>query len=176
MDGKKTLEKYLRPSSALTVIGVILLAFGIVIGAAGAVLVLLLELVVGALLLWVGLSPVKTLKKQLEELETQGRLPGVIREFESGKQFLKDKLRLGPTYILGKKSGVVLTYDQVKKIYQHVHRTNFVEDRREIRVETTEGKIISLCPLPLKGKGDEELVRIISVIKTMNPGVHIGYK
>lgn len=173
---KKALEKYLQPSGGLLVIAGIMGVFFVFLLMGGLFLPALVALVPCVLCGWVGWTSISDFKKQLQELESSGRLEGVLREFAGGKQFFKDKLRLGPTYILGKKSGKILTHSQVRKVYQHVHKTNFVEDRREIRVETQDGKVIIVCQIPLKGKGDQELVQAISIMKTMNPGLQIGYK
>lgn len=174
--GRKEFEKFLRPGYTPLVVGVIVAVFFVMFMVSGLVVPGLIALVPAALCLWAGWSSISDFKKQMEALETSGRLDGVIREFESGKQFFKGKLRMGSAYILGKRSGRILTHGEVRKVYQHVHRTNFVEDRREMRVETGDGKVISLCQIPLRGKGDQELVQAIAIMKTMNPGIYIGYK
>ena len=173
---KKALEKYLRPSYTVLVVGIIIDVFCVLFLASGLFLPALITLILGCVCTWAGWSSFSDLKKQLDELEASGRLDSVLREFGSGKQFFKDKLRLGPTYILGKRSGKILTHSQVRKVYQYVHKTNFAEDLREMRVETDDGKVTDVCKIPLKGKGDQELVQAIAIMKTMNPGIHIGYK
>lgn len=173
---RKELEKYLRPSCTTLVVGIIMAVFGILLLVNGILLPALIALPMGGLCIWAGWSLISDCKKQLDSLEASGRLDGVLREFAGGKQFFKNKLRVGPTYILGRKSGQVLTHSEVRKVYQHVHKTNFVEDSREIRVETADGKTVSVCAIPLKGKGDQELIQVLSIMKTMNPGIHIGYK
>lgn len=173
---RKGLEKFLYPSSTVLVVGIVMAVFGILLLVNSIFLPALLALPIGGLCIWTGWSTIADCKKQLDSLEASGQLDGVIREFASGRPFFKNKLRVGPTYILGKKSGRVLTHSEVRKVYQHVHKTNFVEDRREIRVETADGKIVSVCQIPVKGKGDQELLQVISIMKTMNPGIYIGYK
>lgn len=173
---RQTFEKFMKPGVGLLVFGIIMGGFGLVLVFGGMILPGLVAMVPGVLCGWASWSSISRFKKQMEELETSGRLDSVIREFAGGRQFFKDKLRLGPTYIYGKGVGRILTHGEVRKVYQHVHKTNFVEDRREMRVETTDNKIFSLCKIPLRGKGDQELIQAIAIMKTMNPGIHVGYK
>ena len=180
---KSVLQKHLRPSMSLifatvfmALFTIVLVCVGISVGGVVGILLTVFFLAITVVVGWSAWKAFSDCSKQLSDMEQSGELNRVLREFESGKQFFKGKLRIGPTYILGKRSGRILTHSQVKKIYQHVHRTNFVEDRRELRVETTDGKTVSVCRLPLRGKGDQELVQAIAIVKTMNPGVYIGYK
>lgn len=173
---KKSLEKYLKPSPGILVIAVIVGGMGLFLLVGGLILPALIPLAAGGICGWVGWNQISQYKKYMENLEASGEINRVLQEFGSGKQFFKDKLRIGPTYILGKGAGKALKHNQVQKVYQHVHKTNFVEDGREMRVETNEGKLVILCKIPLRGKGDQELIQAISIMKTMNPGIHVGYK
>lgn len=173
---RKEFEKYMRPSNGLVVISVITGGMGLMLLVAGVILPALVALLPCGICAWATWVGASEFKKQLDSLEAAGQLDYVIREFAGGRQFFGDKLRLSSNYILGKRSGRILSYSQVAKIYQHIHSTNFAEDRRELRVETTDGKMIIVCKLPLHGKGDQELGLVAGLVKAMNPGVQIGYR
>ena len=49
-----------------------------------------------------------------------------------------------------------------------------MEDRRELRAVVA-GKEITLANLPLKGKGDEDLKKVLGFFLMKNPGIHVGY-
>lgn len=177
--GKKNeLKKYLFPPIGGLLMGIFWLVIGI--AGMGAVAVpggfLLVALVFAVISSWKCVADIGRMNEQIKEWEDNGRLERVLQEFETGKQFLGDKVRLGPTYIIGKKSGQVYTYDEIKKIYQYVHKTNFAEDQRELRGEMMDGETRMICKLPLHGKGNEELMQVVGLIKVMNPNVQVGYK
>lgn len=177
-NGKKELKKYLFPSIGGLVFGAFWIILGIagMFAAASPVGMLLFGLAFAALCSWKSIADIVRMNDQIKAWEENGRLDRVLQEFATGKQFLNDKLRMGPTYIIGKKSGGVYTYGEIRKIYQYVHKTNFAEDQRELRAELTDGKTRMICKLPLRGKGDAETMQIVALVKAMNPNVHIGYR
>ncbi len=183
MEGKKKLKKFLSSAGSI-VIGAILAAvaipmclFGIMeAGGLIGVLVVGIMAAVGIFLFWTGIQDRRKLSCWLDEMEETGRLSMILREFEGGEQFFKGKLRMGDTYVFGKGAGQVYTYGEIARVYQYIHKRNFVEDNRELRFKDPQGKERTLCAIPLRGKGDEELKRAIIHIARRNPNVKIGYQ
>ncbi len=177
MEGKKKLRKYLRPSVGGLVAGGFFLALGIAgLFIAESPLGMLALMALFALIC--GLSTVlklARLNRKLNDMEAEGRLEQLIGEFEGAKPFLKDAVRLGQTHIFGKRSGNLVPYTDIRRIYQYIHKTNFAEDSRELRATCADGKDYTLCRLPLRGKQSEEVGKIVTIITAIQPGIHIGY-
>ena len=77
--------------------------------------------------------------------------------------------------MFGKGMGTIIKYKDISNIYQYVHKTNLVEDKREIRVEKVSGEEIKLCKIYLNGKSDDELIILMNYILEKNPNVQIVY-
>lgn len=149
-----------------------ILSGGTVTAVATAFIVAVIFLLVGVIL---QLDSAKTDKK-IKSIEEQGNLPILLNDFKTGRQELKDFVRLGRTYIIGKRTGTIVSYGEVARVYQYIHKTNFVEDARTLKVDTTDGKSHTLCNLPLRGKADDEVVRIISYMLSVNSNIQVGYE
>lgn len=113
--------------------------------------------------------------KTVKNVEQQGDLLTLLSDFRNGGKAFKDSLRLGGRYLIGKNTGTIISYGEVTRIYQYVHKTNLIEDSRMLRVETTNGKTYDLCKLPLRGKADDEVAQVISYIVSINGNVQVGY-
>lgn len=86
-------------------------------------------------------------------------------------------LRLGEDYLFPFGRGTILQYSDIVKVYQEIHRTNGVKDRRSIKAELTDEKNITLCNIALfKEPGDQRLTDIVGLLLQKNPGIHIGYR
>ncbi len=183
MEGKKKLKKFLSSANSI-VIGAILTAvaiplrlFGIMeAGGVIGVIVVGIMAAAGVFLLWTGIQDRKKLNQWLDEMEETGRLSLLLREFEGGEKFFGGKLHMGDTYVFGKGAGQVYTYGEITRVYQYIHKRNFVEDNRELRITDAQGKEKTLCAIPLRGKGDEELKKAVIHIALRNPNVKIGYQ
>lgn len=167
------MKKYLQPSSILAVVGVIVLIFGIVTVIEGWIG--LLFLAVGGLLVWLGISNIKDFHKILNDLTQSGQIQYVIEDFSGSVSMIKDYIRVGKRYLFGKKSGLIVAYGDIKKIYQHIHKTNGIEDRRELRYVDIHGRTHTLCSLLIRDKSKDELIQLLNIILQKNPNVQIGY-
>lgn len=113
--------------------------------------------------------------KKIKEIEQRGELPLVLHDFEMAETAFNDALRMGQTYMLGKGTGGIFTYNDIVQIYQYIHKTNGLEDSRMIKVKTSDGKTHDLCKLPLRGKGDDELSQVFAYVKGKNEKIYLGY-
>lgn len=127
-------------------------------------------------LLFATLIPTWQHKKFLEKLKTDGIEGEVEADFAAAESALNGKLRLGAKYIYRKNRYKLVTYDEIAQVYQYIHKTNFAEDKRELRYKNTDGKTRTLCKLELRGKSDDDVKNILSAILKKNPTVKIGYR
>ena len=177
------LKKYINPKSwGLCIVGVVFLAMAVFLIASGAVteggkslFAVAIFLLGGVGMFWSGISGHKEYKTKMAELENSGELGRLLSDFGAAQSFVDGKIRLGQTYIFGKGQGHWITYGEIRQVYQYVHKKNFVENGRQLRCVNSQGKTLTLCDLKLKGKSDEDVYKIVAIIKTKNPGVIIGY-
>lgn len=173
----KEMKAYLQTSLIPAFIGIIIALFGLVsVISLGQIVASIIIVVFGAILIYSSLGSRKTMEKCMEELTASGELHAVLQDFSAATSLVNDKIRLGNTYVFGKKKDVVVRYTDIRKLYQSIKKKNFVENSRTLDYVGADGKTHTLCDLLLKGKSDEDMAKIMMVVKSKNPGVHLGYK
>lgn len=182
---KKELYKYIKPSSVSAVIFVcisiifFLMAYASVPKAEDDSLIqFLIFLIFGIIFLIYFVSHFCTLssiKKKIKTFEHQGEFDLLANDFLAGGKAFNDNLRLGQKFLIGKKTGTIVSYQDIVKIYQYAHKTNGVEDSRMLKIETTNKKNVNLCKIPLKGKADNEVAQVCDYIARMTSRVFVGY-
>ena len=107
MDSKKKIRKFINPSFAPAIIWMFVIGFGTIIGL--------------ILLLGVALPTMKRAKKNVAKLEAAGLLDKAAAEMTGpgAKYYIKGKLILTENFIFCKRTGLVLTYDEVLWAYKH---------------------------------------------------------
>lgn len=177
MVAKESLFKYVSPSKEGLILGV----FGVLVGIMG----LFTKNPLGIFLFGVGCAAVFSgstlfemykISKQMKNFELNGELEDVLKEFEEGVQVLNDSIRLGNKYAFGKKTGTIIKYEDISRMYQYVYKTNLIESSRTIKIENISKVQRELCRLPLKGTADNEVKEIMMFILAKNPKIEIGYK
>lgn len=128
----------------------------------------------------------KITKKRMTQLESDPQFPILLHDFQEGKQYLGDKLRIGDVFVIAAKTGTITKVSDIQKIYQEVHRTNGIEDRRTLVIVATDDNGLpraeNLCSLKTKGMlkkdapDDNELKEIMMHMLKLNPNIHLGYK
>ncbi|MBO4939105.1 MAG: hypothetical protein J6J51_07765 [Clostridia bacterium] len=171
----KELKKYLAPGPGWLIIGTFLLVIS-ALTLPGMGFPALIYLVFGAVLLWIGISSTNDVKKLLKSFEEKGELGRVLSDFESAQSYIKGKLRVGSYYLFGKKKGQVVRFEDIRQIWQTVHKRNGIESHRTLQYIDRQGKTQTLCDLQSREKSNDELIQIMTLIKLHNPGVHLGYK
>ncbi len=171
------LRQFLKPSIALAVGGAVVMALGLVFGIAGHVLVaLIILLAIGGVLLYFGVKEQTDFKRLMEEYARQGTLEEIAADFAAGRTWSKDTLRTGEKYCYNKGSGRVYPYTDIRNVHQYVHKTNGVEDQRQLRAVMADSKTVTLCTLKLRGRSDEELQQLIMLLLSKNPSITVGYR
>ena len=177
MAPEKVFRKYISEGYTSLYLGPILVLLGGVMFLAESVIGYLgglFLIAMGVYMVYCWFRDKKQMDRQMEAWRSTGVLQGLLAEFQQSAPVFKDTLRLGQTHLFPKGTGKVLTYGQLTQVYQYVHKRNFVEDRRELRAVVA-GKEITLANLPLKGKGDEDLKKVLGFFLMKNPGIHVGY-
>ena len=114
-------------------------------------------------------------KRIIRRLEEEGELSNVIMDFQKGEKLFGDAVRVGNKYIIGKGTKDIVAYKDIKQIYQYIHKTNYFEDYRSLRVCTDDGTK-DICQLPRNGAGEQTVRQLIMYICTKNPNIKVGYK
>ena len=112
----------------------------------------------------------------IDSARITGKADSLLQEFSSGEQFFRDNLRAGEHWLFGRKTGTILEYSNIRQVYQYVHKTNFAEDRRELRAKTIDNKTVTLCRLKVKGADDAELRQFLMKVLSYNPTIQLGYR
>lgn len=128
----------------------------------------------------------KSTKRKMMKLESDPQFPSLLHDFKEGKKYLGDKLRIGDVYVIAAKTGTITKVYDIQKIYQEVHRTKGIENRRTLVIVAVDENGLphaeNLCNLKTKGilkKGapeDNELKEIMMHMLRLNPNIHLGYK
>ena len=186
MNGREDLKQYLLGGGAgamvggglLSVLGVFFLIGGIQeAGNSLAPIAVGIALIVGGILIICGrLKKQRSFDELLASLEAQGKLEGILREFGGASQMFKDSMRLGETMIFPKHQGEMIPYGEIAQAYQYIHKTNYVEDSRALRIRLRSGKVKDIAKLRLRGKDDETLKQVLIFMLTKNSSIKIGYK
>lgn len=130
----------------------------------------------GGVLIWLGWSTIQDRKKMFREMEETGEIQRVLSDFETALPLVNGNVRLGQHYIFGKGKARIIRYGEIRQVYQHITRRNFIESERCMKYVDSKGKTRDMCNLLLRGKSDEDVMRIMLVIQAKNPTVKLGYK
>lgn len=172
---KDVLIKYLSPASSLSMFGVAIVLFGFF---------LLFSLGLPAIIVILGgflftsndSTTKKGLDQQITRLQASGELSAVLEDFSASKQMVQDKIRIGNKYLFGKGQGQVVRYRDIQQLYQYVFKQNGAEGSRQLRYIGTDGKMHTLCELLPGDKSKDDVVQIMTIVKSKNPAVQLGYK
>ena len=133
------------------------------------------EIIVIAAPYW-DLSFPAALKQYFEQVQSNGTASQIVADFVNARSFFDDRLKLGERYVFGKRSGRILSYYDLQNVYQYIHKTNFVEDRRALRVNTNSNETVDICKMKLRGKSDDELMIVVMEMLKKNNRITVGYK
>ena len=114
-------------------------------------------------------------KRIIRRLEEEGELSNVIMDFQKGEKLFGDAVRVGNKYIIGKGTNCIISYKDIKQIYQYIHKTNHFEDYRSLRAYTNDGTK-DICQLPSNGAGEQTVRQLIMYICAKNPNIKVGYR
>ena len=177
MTGLDELKKFIRPSYFYLYTSAVFLFIGLFFGIATKQIVMLL--IFGGIAVLNSITTISAIRGYndlFRRYTDDGSIDRIVKEFQSAQPFAEGRLRMGPYHIFGQKSGTILEYRDIAKVYQYIRKTNFAEDRRELRVVTAGGKTVTLCRLLTGGKSDKTVTEALAVMLAQNPGIRIGYR
>ena len=180
---KKKLRRFTVPHHDGYLGGVTFTAIGLAEAAAGVVehsVKIILFGVAFAVLLggWILSDAIKETKRynaRLERIEQAGGLEALLTDFENGSKAFGGQLIVGKQFLIGKRTGAVLPYGEIVRMYQYIEKTNGIEDKRFVRVNTANDGVIDLCRLKLRGKSNEEFEQFSEYLVGVNPNIALGY-
>lgn len=180
---QKKLKKYIMPTAVyqwmVGFLAFILMSIGLSgwrdDGEIFGLVILLAAPVAGWAANWLIGKSRRACKKYLKEMAQSGEMERVLSDFSGAVPMVKDKIRLGDRYIYGKTKGQPVAYRDICRVYQHIEKRNFVENRRTLVYVDPQGKRQDLCDLLLHGKSDEDMKKIMIHIKLRNPNTQLGY-
>lgn len=192
---KESLVKYVNRNSGIA--WVLSMAVGVVIGALGLVFLLSFFMAIvkgsgaasaailliaipftalGVVVIYSSLSASGNLKSFLKMMESNGTMPALLEDFSHSRSMANDKVRLGDKYIFGRKTGRPVGYEEIVRVYQHVHKQDSKENYRQLMAVLKDGKTRILCDLSLGNQGESDASGIMRIIRQQNPTVFLGYK
>ena len=186
-DSLKALKKYLKPNLYLVILMGLISVFAFFIALIGDssdkgisdtfIFIGIVFLLFAVTFIVITVVKSKNTEKSIKDIEEKGGLQILINDFETGGRAFKDSLILGQTFMLGKKMGHIVDYREIRQVYQYIHKTNFVEDKRTLVVVCGEkSEVIDICRLPLFGKADDEVMQVIQYMISKNPNIKVGSK
>lgn len=189
---QKELTKYLRGKKTITNLLLAILFFACAVGALGVGSGLIEveitggyktgALVLGVLFAVVGCFSIvdalggSDLKRQLENLEKQGTLGGLLEDFERGKKFCKGKMIVGNTYVLGKGTNSIVRIDELARVYEYKHTTNGSVDGHSVMGIMKNGSRRELGDIKGIEKSGDQIVDIFNALYVRNGNIQFGYK
>ena len=114
-------------------------------------------------------------KKFYKQIEETYNWQEIEADYQSAISVMKNTLRFGENWIFVRNREQLLQYQEITKIYQYIHKTNFAEDERALKYINAAGKECVLCKLQLNGKSDEDVKQILTILLAKNPYIEIGY-
>ena len=127
---------------------------------------------------WILSDAIKTSKNfdaRLGRIEQGGAMGTLINDFENGSKAFNDQLIVGKTFLIGRRTGAVLSYGEIQRMYQYIEKTNGIEDKRFVRVVTANDGVLDLCRLKLRGKSNDEFEQFAEYLSRVNPNIAFGY-
>ena len=176
---KKEFTEFLKPRGVFTKIilgGIMLLFAFLMIQPNITIGVFLMFLIIGILLILFAVRSLMNHNQYIQSLEKSGQLHRVLQDFAQAGCLVDGKLRFGQYCLYAKGHGKLLPYSDIARVYQYVHKTNGVEDMRELKYVNREGKERSLCRLKIRGKSDADVHMAVTMLYRKNPNIQIGYR
>ena len=122
------------------------------------------------------LIPIFISYRFFERLANEEDVDLIENDFANAYPMRNDTIRFGERWIFCKNSARLIRYEEIKQVYQYIHKTNFLEDMRAVKIADINGKHRIICKLELRGASDEELKQIMMIIYQKNPRVKLGYR
>lgn len=168
-------------------VGIVIFAIVMLIGGIGGMylcffdefsikilLLSLVQLVAFGSILWSFISARDAYPKLVQSLKDSGEMEIALEDFRNAQ--VVGGIRFGETYIFKENSEKLLRYDQIVRVWEVIKKNTGIETDRELKYRDASGTTHTLCALQRKGKSDDLVKKIMIIIKTRNPAVHLGFQ
>ncbi len=159
----------------LSILIAALLAFALVWGLCGNYIDYA-RLPVFAIILLLTLIPALRTGKFRRRLKESNMTEEAESDFNDAIAFRNGRLRMGKKWIYIKGKCRMVAYSDIRQVYQHITKRYFIETERELRYVDTDGRKRIMCRLELRGRSDEEVKQIVTLMLINNPTIKVGYK
>ncbi len=109
-------------------------------------------------------------------LKTRKEMNSILEDFAEAESFMNGNVRVGKSYIFGKKSGAVIKYADIDRAHHFIRKNNSYRVKRFIEIFTFDDTKIKLCKVSSNDKNIEACEKIMHIIKERNPKADVMYK
>lgn len=180
MKSYKKLIRYAKPRYYLHRISILFIFAGALMVAVGFqndwsnfICGILIVLLLGGGCMTAGIWQHRQFRKKLQSIEQSGRGESLLNDFENAGRAFSGSLILGDEFVIGKRTGNILTYGEIDRIYQFIPEHQ--ERHRYLNVDTQSSRKLMLCSIPLGSMGDSELNSVIGYVTAKNPNIQVGF-
>ena len=182
-DTRKQIIKFAKPQSWYTVLGIIFIVSGIILfipimimPVTRRIFEVSMELNITALVI----GAVFLIRQHIIKSRVTARLDLIEQsfghfvlenDFFNGEKRFNGSVIMGDCFVIGKATGTIAAYEDIKKVCCKIYRHNFREFFRQIKVVLEDGKTLTVCTIFLSTNIDFETDRIFEIIKLRNPGI-----
>jgi hypothetical protein len=109
---------------------------------------------------------------QINYLKGRKEMDSILADFDCASEHMDGQLKIGKKYIFGKKSGYVLSYDDMKKLHHFIRKK--YGRKRFIEAFSLEGNKIKLCKVNDTEKMLMEAEKVMAIVKELVPEAEIS--
>lgn len=183
MNRYKELIGFAKPRYALHILGILLLFVGILMSimtflsqewsyfACG----ILITLFMGVGCIAAGVSAHIKFRKKIKLIDEQGMGDILLNDFNNAGRAFSGALVVGDEFLIGKRTGNVLHYSEIVRIYQFIPEQQLIAEKRYIKAETASARNLLLSDIPSDGRGAQELNGVIQYVTAKNPSIQVGF-
>lgn len=119
----------------------------------------------------------KMLKKRIQFFKTQGVANYLEQDFAQGVRMFGGQLVVGKRFMFGKRSGMIVAYQEISYIFRHEHTIEYESGRTPTKKYTLKfnagNKQYVLCTIPNQFIVSQEWYQFCNFINLKNPNIAI---
>ncbi len=113
---------------------------------------------------------------QVSYLKGRNEMTAILADFASAEEHMDGELKIGKKYIFGKRSGYILSYDDMKKLHHFVRKKYGNKRKRFIEAFSFEDNKIKLCKVSDTEKMLKGADEVMHIVKELAPDAEISVK
>ncbi len=134
--------------------------------------------VLALIFLYIYVTPVAEFKRYLIKLEEDGELEQALEDFTYGTTYQYGNVICGKTFMMYKKSGTLIKYTDLVKVYQRIERSKLVLANKALIGQTKDNKTVILATFTgsSNAEAEVEMADVVKEIRKRNFGIKIGFR